>query len=399
MRYNFWVAGGIIAIRVKSLSVLLALFFVVCAGTAYASEEAAYKSNQQGLIKLNARDYKGAIRYLQDAHKYSPYNKNVRYNLGVAYNNYGFYFLQKNNFTAAIEQFEKAYHYDANNAYTLYNLGQTYYRMQDMKKANEYLQKAYAIEPKIKGLKKLLEKTKSETELESTFRKIQTSHFIIAASPGLSMEDSSRIKAYLEDAYSRVGMMLDHYPQSRIVAILYSEKDYDNLLKNKPHWTLAIFDGKVRIPISGNRYTYEDIAKIIYHEYAHAAVYDMVKNNCPLWLNEGIASMAEELIQPKDKTLFKQYIDKFGFISFFKLPNGIERIKNQRTATLLYMEFHMLADFILKRKGRTGLRRMLNLLGKGHNIEYSIKKVLGFNISEFEQAWLMYIQQEYGIRI
>jgi TPR repeat protein len=366
---------------------------------ASASQKAAYRHNQQGLIKLKAKDFKGAIRDFRTAHRLSPYNESIRYNLGAAYNNYGFYFLQRGNLKQAIEQFEKAFHYDTQNAYTLYNLGQTYYRMQNMERAREYLEKAYAINPRIKGLRQLLEKTKKETKLESSFRRIQTSHFIIAASPGVSAENISRVKSYLEDAYSRVGMMLDHYPRSKVVAVLYSERDYDNLLKNKPHWTLAIFDGKVRLPISGNRYTYEDMAKIIYHEYAHAVVYDMVKNNCPLWLNEGIASMAEELVQPKDKTLFRQYVEKYGFIPFTRLPNSSVTIKDQRIATLAYMEFHMLADFILKRKGRSGLRRILHILAKGHNIAYAIKRTFGFNMLEFEQAWLVYIKQEYGIKI
>jgi len=364
-----------------------------------ASDEAAYKKNEQGLIKLKAKDYKGAVADFKDAHRHSPYNKSILYNLGAAYNNYGFLLLQKSELELAVEQFEKAYYYDSKNVYTLYNLGQAYYRLQDLAKAREYLRKAYAIDPKTKGLKKLLEKTEKEIATESSFRQLQSSHFIIAASEDISPENISRLKSYLEDAYHRVGMLLDYYPRINTVAVLYSERDYDKLLKNRPHWTLGIFDGKVRIPVSKGKYTYEDMAKILYHEYAHAVVYCMVKNNCPLWLNEGIASMAEELVMVKDKSLFRRYVDTIGFIPLAKLPDSISSIKDHKIAALMYMEFHTLADFIVKRKGREGLKKILSILSKGRNIDYAIIRTFSLDPAEFEKAWIVFLKQEYGINI
>ena len=364
---------------------------------AFPSREAAFRHNMEGVRKLKSGDYKGAIADLKAAHRYSPSSKPILKNLAVAYNNYGFYLMSKDQLNPAIEQLENSLYYDPENPYALYNIGQAYYRVQNMPRAKLYLEKASKLEPGIKGMKPLLRKISGESEVEKGFDKIETMHFIIAAAPKISVSKISYIRTYLEEAYGRIGMFLDYYPKNKVVVILYSEDNYGKLLKHRPHWTLALFDGKVRIPVNKFKYTDEEVIKIIYHEYAHAVVYDIAKDKCPLWLNEGIAGKAESFAVPKDRELFGKYIEKLGLIPFRKIPGDFSKIKSRNTATLLYMESYLLVDFIVKKAGYSGLKDILLYLGKGADIRYAIVKVLERDVGQFEKEWERYVIENCGI--
>ncbi|MFH1767595.1 MAG: tetratricopeptide repeat protein [Candidatus Omnitrophota bacterium] len=377
---------------------LLALF-IACffAGSAESSsKQAAYEYNEKGLKKLAAKDYDGAIADLKTARMYDPSNDNIRKNLAVAYNNYGFYLMKSDRLPFAAEKFEAALYYDDNNPYTLYNLGQVYYRLQNIAKAKEYLGKAYELKPSIRGLKDLYAKVNNEIKAEESFEKLETMHFIIAYAGQMAQDKFSYIRTYLEEAYGRVGMLLEHYPKNKTVAILYSEDSYNGLLHNKPHWTMAIFDGKVRIPVNKFKYSNQDVIAIIYHEYAHVLVSELAKGKCPLWLNEGIASKAEEYAVAKDKETIRRYFDKFGIVPFRKIPGNFMNIKDANIVKLLYMESYLLVDFISHRGGNTALRTILDYLGRGVPVDKALCLVMQSSLDDFERDWRGYIMEKYG---
>ena len=382
--------------RIIPFMVLLA--FLLFVKLAFCSDEAAYKYNESGLNKLRNNNYQGAINDLKTAHLYSPANNNIKKNLSIAYNNYAFYLMNNGNPGLAIEKFEQALNFDQGNPFTLYNIGQAYYRIQDMKKAKVYLSKAYALKPELKGLRELLDKVSGEEKVEKSFGKYETMHFVIAYSSDLPVNKLSYIRTYLEEGYGRVGMFLDQYPANKVIAILYSENNYDQLLHRRPHWTMAIFDGKLRIPVNKFKYTDQDVIKIVYHEYAHALVHEITKGNCPLWLNEGIASKAEDFVEMRDRDLIKKYISHFGIRPIRQIPQDFSHMKDMNMVTLMYIESYLLVDFIVKRVGNSGLKNILEYLGMGMSAESALEKVFGDNFDKFEDKWKRFIVEEYGIR-
>lgn len=190
-------------------------------------------------------------------------------------------------------------------------------------------------------------------------------------------------------------MFLNHYPQKKVPVILYSESDYNRLLKNKPPWAMAIFDGKIRIPVNKYRYSLQDVIRFIYHEYAHALVFEITRGNCPLWLNEGIASKAEDFVAPRQRDIFYFYFKKFGIISLSNIPANFTQIKDVKLATLMYIESYLLVEFILKQVGKSGLKKILVYLGQKMHIKDAIKNVIGKNFHLFAQEWEKYIKQTF----
>lgn len=364
-----------------------------------ASQEAAYKNNEEGLIKLRARDYEGAIESLKKAHRYEPASEAIKKNLGVAYNNYGFDLMSKGDSDAAIEKYQYSLSYDPENAYTLYNLGQAYYRKQDMARAKDYLNKAHQRDPSLPGAAALLEKITAEEATERAFDTFETAHFVIAASGGVAAGDFSLIKIYLEEAYGRIGKLLNHYPRRRTAVVLYSEEDYQQLLGGRPHWTMAIFDGKVRIPVNKLKYNKDDVIKIIYHEYTHVVIHDSAGDApVPLWLNEGTASWMEDFVAPKNRDFMRSYIEKYGFVPFASIPNDFTNINDPEIATLMYIESYLLVDYIIAREGDKGLQKILKSISAGNDVSLALLSVFKEGPEEFQKKWEQFIINSYNIK-
>ncbi len=364
---------------------------------ALAESEAAYNYNEQGMSFMRGKKYQKAINAFKTAHNYLPYNQNISKNLAIAYNNYGFSLMMKGELPRAIEQFENALYFNPDDPFTLYNLGQAYYKSQNLPKAKEFLEKTNKLKPDLKGAKALLDKVNREVNVERSFDKLNTMHFIVAFSKDLPVENLSYIRTYLEEAYGRIGMFLDYYPKDKTVAVLYSDSNYRNLLNNRPHWTMAIFDGKVRIPVNKFKCTSRDVIKIIYHEYAHSIVRHITGGNCPLWLNEGIASKAEDFAEPKDKKIIKDYIERFGITPVWSIPGNFSKLKDMNIATLMYIESYLLVDFVLKKGGRSVLMDILTSLGRQENITAVLEREFKEPLREFETKWENYLQSTYNI--
>lgn len=362
-----------------------------------ASPEAAYRHNSLGVERLQAGDYIAAIEEFRIAHRYLPANNDIKKNLGIAHNNYAFYLKKRGSLSEAVYQYHNALQYDNSNPYTHYNLGQAYYELQNMPKAKEYLEKAYALDPSLKGLKQLLSQVKGEATAESAFDRIETMHFIVAADRTVPGDRISYIRTHLEEAYGRVGSILNHYPRQRTIAVIFSEDSYDyQILKGAPSWALAVYDGKVRIPADRVKYKEKDVRNIIYHEYAHVVVRDLTRGNCPIWLNEGIAGLSESLVEPKDRGMIRRYIERYGVVPLRSIPDSFVAIKQREQMTLLYIQSYLLVEFIVRKVGNQGLRRILEELGKGTTIWAAISGVSEESMADFEKDWGRFLSSDYG---
>lgn len=361
-----------------------------------ASPEAAHRYNRRGVEKLKAGDFRGAIDDLRAAHRYLPANENIKRNISIAYNNYAFSLRNEGRLREAVWHYGNALQFDRDNPHTHYNLGQAYYMMQNMPKAREHLERAYELAPDLGEVRSLLKRVKGQEPIESGFHRIEAPHFTIAVDRSVPSSSVAAIRSYLEEAYGRVGGLLGHYPRQKTVAVIFPEEHYDELLKGVPPWALAMHDGKVRIPADRLKYTSSDIRRIIYHEFAHVVVHDITRGNCPVWLNEGIAGIAESLVEPKNADLIRRYLDEYGMVPLGNMPNDTLHIENREVMTLLYIASYLVVEYIVQRLGYRGLNRILTKLGQGTDVWSAISIVSGQNMYDFEQDWERHLRMRYG---
>ena len=75
--------------------------------------------------------------------------------------------------------------------------------------------------------------------------------------------------------------------------MLYPDETFREVT-GSPHWSGGIYDGRIKLPIGGLARGSERLARTVRHEYAHAAIVTLSKGKAPVWLNEGLAQVAEE---------------------------------------------------------------------------------------------------------
>lgn len=384
--------------RMRTIVILLLLSLAGIlqgGGWSYASEEAAFRHNEKGIEYLRSGDFERAVIELTTALRYSPSSHQIRENIAIAYNNHGFQLMERGRLDLALDKFQNAYNYFSENPYTVYNLGRAYYQLQDIERAERYLSEAYELDPGMEGLGTLLQKVRRERTVESAFRNYPTQHFIISASDNVDISTLSSIRGYLSEAYRRVGMLLDHYPENKVVVLLYSEEEYERILGDTPYWALAVFDGKMRIP--AGRLAGSSLREIIYHEYAHAVVHDIAGDRCPRWLNEGIAGKAESLVERRDERLIRRYLERYGLIPFAKLPEDFSEIRSHRIMTLVYMQSYVAVEFLMHRHGRGVLREILESLRGGYDMAQALYMVMGDDINDLERRWRWFVRSRFSL--
>lgn len=372
--------------------VLLISFCLLCFYSFVdADEQKAYEYNEKGVKYLSEKKDRLAIDSFNKALKESPNNKKIITNLSHSYNNYGFLFQKKGQLLNAIDNFEKALKHDPENIYILINLMKVYYDNNELVKAEYYLQIAEKIDPTFKGLNEFKKKFSKEISLEKDLMRTETVHFLIVSDKKISMNSLSDVRIILDQAYSRVGSFYNLFPKEKLTVVLYSEKDYEKALGGKPYWVKASFDGKIRIPLFGSKYSKEFLRRIIYHEYTHALIRNITKAKAPLWLNEGLATYSESFVSPMDKYFLTEYISKETFVLFNKLPFDYSQIKDQALANIVYKEFFLLASFLIDKYGATTIKDLLEDLGKGKNIINIFEKRLKISYNKFGEKWKKYV--------
>lgn len=381
-----------------SAFILTTAIFFAAGGLAFATDQAAYDKNQEGVAYMKAGKYPEAIAAFKAAHDLAPNNDAATRNLSIAYNNYGFSLMRSGDMDGAIEELQSALYYEPASPYTEYGLGQAFYQIQDMENAKKHLERAYAMKPDIKGLKELLAKTDDEHTAEKGFSTIETSHFIIAFPESAPDPKVSYIKTNLEEAYGKVGGFLDYYPSKRVVVMLYPEASYYGLVKGQPRWSFGVFDGKIRLPLGVGKYSDEDVLRILYHEYMHTVIIDLARGKCPEWLAEGLAGRAEDLGVAKDRELIRKYLEKYGLSRVSSL-GGMQKERDREKATWMYIQAYLFADFLEKRIGPSGVREMLEIIGGGGSAKEAVERVAQGTFDDIERKWVNYVVDEYRLNI
>ena len=90
-------------------------------------------------------------------------------------------------------------------------------------------------------------------------------------------------------AVREVGVDMGYFPADRVTVIVYRD-DAFRAIGFGPRWTNGVYDGKIRIPVRGDRLPEEETTRrCVTHEYVHAVVHRMAGGRCPTWFNEGLA--------------------------------------------------------------------------------------------------------------
>lgn len=171
-------------------------------------------------------------------------------------------------------------------------LGDLHYRAGRLSEAIAIYKMALRRSARRSDLEAQLATWNKEQELHDRFREVRTEHFSTFFE-SLSDEPMAREAAErLENAYWRVGGTLGVYPSERITVVLYTREQFSTITR-LASWSVAAYDGRIRVPIAGTWQPREELDRVLSHEFVHAVVATLGGRTVPAWLNEGLATVLE----------------------------------------------------------------------------------------------------------
>jgi tetratricopeptide (TPR) repeat protein len=407
-----WITGG--------RSVLFALFFlfipvVVEAGTATAEEHL-----RKGVALVEAGELEGAERSFIAALEAAPDSREVKQslaelwlrqgktalregNLFVAGNlakkatellpeevDYQLFFgtilIRQSDFYYARHVLEEVLALDPENVTAHQLLGNVSYQAGFLDQALFHWEKIPEDSPHFPMLKRKIEKTKAEINLQGDFGQEVSRNFTLLYDGPMPMAVTHSILAQLEKAYLILARELGSSPLGDIIVILYARIDFHRIT-GWPRWAGGIFDGKIRIPVKGLS-TERDAAvldPILRHELTHAFLRSFVERRLPLWFEEGLAEYFERLgwVDNERRILRRQH-ESFPTLTHINkaLRGGGESVE------AAYDAASEVVSALITERGFPVIVDMLDEMGGGMTFEQALWEEAELSLDDLYRLWM-----------
>jgi hypothetical protein len=230
-------------------------------------------------------------------------------------------------------------------------------------------------------LREKIEKAERELHAGRDYSFSTTAHFNVRYDGKIDGPLADAVMAELEQAYWTIADMLSHTPPQPITVVLYPSREFRDVTQ-APEWVGGLYDGKIRVPLGGLRRLDPAATRVLRHELTHAVVHSKTRGNCPRWLHEGLAQIAE----PRD-------------LSPTESRAVAERVlhgdpSEWEAGGFSYPLALALTRYLESRRGLAGLERTLTLLGEGAAVDAALTEVYGEDQAGLSRSWAAALADE-----
>lgn len=247
-------------------------------------------------------------------------------------------------------------------------LADLFFRQGRLDDAIRTLETAQAAGARGAALTARLARLRAERDLHTGFRQSQNARFTVLFEGAPEEALAAAILARLDQAWERVSRTIFLVPRDVITITLYTEQQFTDITR-APAWAAAAFDGRIRLPVRGALADPAELDRVLTHELAHAFVRAAGARNVPMWLDEGIASVAE----PRDLDWARAEVRRAGRL----LPPGTLmspfRALPDDAARLAYAQSALLVRSIIDRHSEGALNALVGDLGRGVPFEEAFR--------------------------
>ncbi|MBI3312510.1 MAG: tetratricopeptide repeat protein [Candidatus Omnitrophica bacterium] len=293
----------------------------------------------------------------------------------------------------AMQQAQQAVREDPAHVNAQALLGELHYLKQELAQARACWEKALKLAPGRQDIRDRLEKLKKEQPVERDLDRSDTHPFVVRFASGQVPVDIGDLRRMLRDAHRKIGQSFGYFPNHTVTVLLYPEADFEKV-KGLSHRVAGLYDGKIRLPLLSDRMTSRHLQTVLWHEYTHALVHDFSKGRCPIWLNEGIAQLQETRVNPVRLEAFRAARSAGKLPSWDSLWDQTEY--NPATLELNYQTSYMIAQYLIKREGWSGLVRLLQRLGQGYPVRDALKAEYRMESPALEKEWLLWLRRTFS---
>ncbi len=133
--------------------------------------------------------------------------------------------------------------------------------------------------------------------------------------------------------------------------------------------------------------------RVIPHEITHLLVYQAAGGalgHVPSWLNEGLATLSEELPDPEAAIVLETALSQDGLVTLETLCGPFPLDASE--ARLSYAQSASVVGFIRDHYGRQGLARLITAYADGASCQGGVEPALGVSLEGLETQWRASLQ-------
>jgi tetratricopeptide (TPR) repeat protein len=326
-----------------------------------------------GWQALEQGDASRAAAIFRDALDRSPGNPALHF--GAAYAAY-----RLGRIDAAISALKRALEVEPRFVQAAALLAQVAYERGDLTLAIKSLEKAVALAPHDRLRAEQLERWRMESSVHDSLDERPGIRFRILFEGRAQQAIADRVARVLDNAYWRIGKVLNSYPSEVLTVLLYTDRQFEDITRS-PSWAGAEYDGRIRVAVGGALKTPQALDRVLVHEFVHAAIAAIAVRNVPAWVHEGLASTLESSNQQWVSAALGRTRHR---ISLDRLAVGFDRF-DEGAALIAYAESAVAGRLLIERLGQS-LGIFLQMLGNGHTVPQALS-ILDVRPEEFEAEW------------
>jgi Peptidase MA superfamily len=201
---------------------------------------------------------------------------------------------------------------------------------------------------------------------------------------GVNEPLGTAVMAALSQAYSEYAARLGFHPEAPVRVTLQMSAGITD--GRAPEWADGWNDGSIRVPVQGLERPTPRLLRVLRHELAHSFVTARTANNCPTWLQEGIAQWLEGGDPARDDAQLVP-LARAGRLQSLLTLEGPFRGLGEAEANLVYAQSLSAVNHILRKSGEAALIRLLLALGDRLPSEEALPVALGLSYPEFQKSW------------
>ena len=340
-----------------------------------------------------AGDFIKAKREYLESLKLAPSFADALFNMGIISHKEG-------DIDRAIEWYEKGLRHAPKNALAHANLGKLYEEKGFFNKALQAGETAVTLDPAlIHDIERRRERIRKKVEMQrralstpkssvlegwqvKQVKLLQNDLFRVELSPDMPEIEIEEFIGILKEAYGEIGDDLGYFPPRIHVSMFRTPGELELEGINLSEKTTGYFDGTgIRIMLPYGRRDYGMTRVNLRHEYTHLVIYGITSDNCPRWLNEGLAEYeARELLSYEWEMLSQAVASGI-------LP-PLSKLFSQEGEKMQYLQAHAAVSRLIKNHGMLKIRKLLHKLGTGEEFNVVFEETFSMPFDEFEVAGL-----------
>ena len=355
------------------------------------NQQLAVAHNNYAIELSNQGNWSQAEAELQRALAIDTSNEQFKQNLSVIYLNHAASLRQdrrssdRGTGVKSKTLVQQALRFNPRSADAYAILGDIAYDTQELAHAKTAWDRAKQLDPSMTSIDERLNKLNSEQAIEKKFDRAGNVHFDLRYQDGIGYSSAYDLRNVLDQARRDVGRDFGYWPRHQIVVLVYSEEGFKQV-RQGPDWIAGLYDGKIRIPFPRSPAAQASLKSTLVHEYTHAIIHDITRDQCPVWLNEGLAEFQEARTRKPDLQQLQAAVSNNRLIPLSSLDSAFQS-RDANVAGLAYQQSYSLVAYLDQTYRFFRIRHILDKLSEGMSIDDAIQEELRLTSAQLEQRW------------